>query len=101
MKDQDTQNTSRPVDAVAPAIRPDGSCPDCANGGGRICAYHSAEGIRKDREFWQSMRPRLEVARNAELWHIASRFEFETDQMQTWQQKAQRFIDAGMISPRF
>ena len=86
---------------VAPVLRSDGSCPECANGGGRICAYHSAEGIRKDRAFWDSMGPRLAVARNAELSRIAARFEFESDEMLTWQEKAQAYLDTGHVSARY
>ena len=84
---------------VAPTLRADGSCPLC--GGHGHCAYHSAEVDRKSREFWQSMRSRLAVARTAELSRIAARFEFESDQMLTWREKAELYERTGYVSARY
>jgi hypothetical protein len=68
----------------------DGACPDCA--GGWMCAYHQ----RTTAADWEKRQARLKVAarvaRNAARDRIAARFELESDEFETADQKAERML---------
>ena len=83
-----------------PPTLSDGSCAECCGRSGP-CAYHSAEGIKRDRERSQALATAARGARAAELARIAARFEFESDQYATATEKAAAYLETGRIAPRF
>jgi hypothetical protein len=52
----------------APTLRPDGSCPACHDGW--QCAWHSSEGIRRDRERSATLGRVLAVAHEHDIMRI-------------------------------
>ena len=70
----------------SPTLRSDGSCPACS--GGWTCSFHIAEGLRKDKENAATLRRVCESAKVNELARICARFELESDEMQTREEKA-------------
>ncbi len=83
-----------------PATLPDGTCRECCGRSGP-CAYHQAEGQRQWETKWRTVAAAARGARAAELARVAARFEFESDQFQTAEEKAAAYLKTGRIAPRF
>lgn len=75
---------------TAPTLRPDGSCPECKHGW--VCTYHQQEGVRREREQAAHLRRVLAVARDKDLARCAAELELESDEFETWREKAARFL---------
>ena len=76
-----------------PLLRPDGSCPACV--GGWQCEYHQREGVRR---FQERERMLAIVARGIRARRIAdlcARYELESDEFQTREQKAEHILANG------
>ena len=78
---------------AGPVLRADGSCPVCSSGW--VCAYHQEAGLRRDRERSAVLRRVCESMRAAEIGRVCARFELESDEFQTREQKAGRIIAGG------
>lgn len=76
-----------------PKTRADGSCSACV--GGWQCAWHQAEGVRVDRERGEMLRAVSANARKYDIAHLCARFELESDEMTTREQKAEHYLAAN------
>lgn len=70
-----------------------GACVDCY--GGWMCAYHQADGLRRDRAKVLALSGLSESIRRGKLARIASRFELESDEGGTALEKAARMVSRG------
>ena len=77
----------------APTLRPDGSCPACI--GGWQCAFHQAEGVRRDREKYARLRDVCRIAAGRDIARVCLRYELESDEFSTREQKALAIMARG------
>ena len=73
-----------------PTLRKDGSCSACC--GGWQCAWHQAEGVRRDRERGAMLRRISAVSWQYEIARVCSRFELESNEGGTREEKAERYL---------
>jgi hypothetical protein len=73
-----------------PLILSDGSCSACV--GGWQCAWHQNEGVRLDRERGAMLRRVSANSRQYEIARVCSRFELESDEGGTREEKAERYM---------
>ena len=78
-----------PKQIAAPVIRPDGSCTQC--GSGHQCAFHSQEGLRRDREMGATLRRVCASYKANEIARICATHEIESDEFFTREEKAAQF----------
>ena len=66
-----------------------GTCLDCVGrvGHGR-CAFHAAEDRQRERTFSALLQRTVEAMRADEIGRICARYELESDEMQTREEKA-------------
>lgn len=89
--------SAKPIAAlVAPTLRPDGSCPACS--GGWSCPYHIAEGLRRDAEQSALLRRVAAAQRENEIARVCSRFELESDERGTREEKAAEILGLDLCS---
>jgi hypothetical protein len=79
---------------LAPKLRDDGSCPQCV--GGWQCAYHQQQGVAKDRMQSETIKLASESLRRAEISRVCARYELETDEAGTCEEKVQRILDHSL-----
>lgn len=80
----------RPV--VVPVMREDGSCPLCV--GGWLCLFHQEAAAQRDRDLGAMLR-RVAAAQHAnEIARVCARFELESDEGGTREEKAERYLAA-------
>ncbi len=77
----------------APKLRPDGACPDCI--GGWLCAYHQRQGLDNDRKRSQAIKSAVRSLRNQELQRIMARYELESDEFLSAEQKAVAIMESA------
>ena len=75
----------------APILNADGSCPDCLRSW-RQCAWHIADGLREDRERSEMLRRVCAAQRADEIGRVCARYELESDEMQTREEKAEEIL---------
>lgn len=67
-------------------LNPDGTCPACI--GGWLCKFHQQEGLRIDAQRSQVIKQAVAGIRRAEIARTCARYELESDEMLTAEQKA-------------
>lgn len=86
--------TNKPVARlVKPETYPDGACKACA--GGWKCAYHIAEDAERDRQMSAVLRRACEGIRINRIARVCARFELESDEFLTREQKAEAMLAAN------
>jgi hypothetical protein len=80
----------RQIITPAPKLRADGSCPQCV--GGWQCAYHQQQGVVADKLRSEAIRLASESLRRAEISRVCARYELETDEAGTREDKAHKVI---------
>ena len=80
----------------APKPRDDGSCPQCI--GGWQCAYHQQQGIALDRSRSEAIKLASESLRRAEISRVCARYELETDEAGTCEDKALRILAKMVVA---
>lgn len=73
-----------------PVLRRDGSCPACM--GGNVCRWHQEDGLRRDREGMDNLRRVCASAHAHEIGRICARYELESDEGGTREEKAERIL---------
>lgn len=77
---------------MRPTLNPDGSCPLCL--GGWLCSWHQQDGLRRDREQAATLRQVAANIRQARIESICARYELESDEGGTAEQKAAKLLEA-------
>jgi len=72
-----------------------GACTACR--GGWLCQWHKDEGLRKDAERSAVLRRVCQSIREAEIARVCSRFELESDEGGTREEKASRYLESGVF----
>lgn len=85
--------TPRNQAVIAPVLRADGSCPACS--GGWVCAFHRSQGLRADRERSAMLRRVCAGIRANRIAEVCARFELESDEGGTREEKAARMLAAS------
>jgi len=75
----------------APTMNADGSCPACLRSW-RQCDWHIAEGLRRDRERSAMFARVCRRASAEEIARTCARYELESDEFQTREEKAERIL---------
>lgn len=78
-----------------PAIDARGACLACASNGGWVCDWHKEESAQRDRDL-SAMFVRVSASNKANrIAEVCSRFELESDEMLTREEKAELMIQRG------
>lgn len=75
-----------------PALLADGSCSACVLGGGWQCKFHQEELAALDRERAAMFKRVAAHVRASRIESICARYELESDEFQTREQKALAFL---------
>lgn len=78
---------------VRPDTYPDGACKACV--GGWKCAFHIAEDAERDRRMADVLRQAVAGIRQTRIARVCSRFELESDEFLTREQKAELMLAAN------
>lgn len=73
-----------------PQLDKNGACPDCS--GGWMCAYHQRTTAAAWEKRQAAIRDAVRMARAAARDRIAARWELESDEFETADQKAERML---------
>ena len=76
-----------------PALRSDGTCSACL--GGNLCRFCQEEGLKRDRELSRVLARAVVGIRETRIARVCSRFELESDEFLTREQKAQQMLEAN------
>jgi hypothetical protein len=76
-----------------------GECLECAGRG--VCEWHAAQGRVQDHNRSEAIRSLLQHERAKERARICARFEFESDEYHTAEEKADLYKTTGTILPRY
>jgi len=76
----------------APTMNPDGSCPKCLFAGGWHCEWHQAEAVRRCRERSAMAARVCRRATDEDIARTCARYELESDEFQTREEKAERIL---------
>lgn len=80
-------------EAAKPALRSDGTCSACA--GGWLCQFHKEETGRNEAQRAETLKHAAHAARQAEICRVCARYELESDEFFTREEKAISLIGRG------